>query len=47
MLEALAAVGAEARWVSFGGSVSTPALLIGEMAVGGMSPTGPSRQRLG
>jgi PmbA protein len=35
MLKALAAAGAEPRWVPFGGSVSTPALLIGEMAVGG------------
>ena len=35
MLKAVAAAGAEPRWVPFGGSVSTPALLIGEMAVGG------------
>ncbi len=35
MLKAIRAVGAEARWVPFGGSVSTPHLLIGEMAVSG------------
>ena len=35
MLEAIAAAASEPRWVPFGGSVSTPALLIGEMAVGG------------
>jgi PmbA protein len=35
MLTALSAAGAEPRWVPFGGSVSTPALLIGEMAIGG------------
>jgi PmbA protein len=35
MLRAVRAAGAEPRWVPFGGSVSTPALLIGEMAVGG------------
>jgi PmbA protein len=35
MLKAIVAAGAEARWVPFGGSVSTPSLLIGEMAVGG------------
>ncbi|HMC06636.1 MAG TPA: TldD/PmbA family protein [Solirubrobacterales bacterium] len=35
MLKAVAAAGAEPRWVPFGGSVSTPALLIAEMAVGG------------
>jgi PmbA protein len=35
MLKALSAAGSEARWVPFGGSVSTPALLIGEMAIGG------------
>jgi hydrogenase expression/formation protein HypE len=32
---AVAAAGAEPRWVPFGGSVSTPPLLVGEMAVGG------------
>ena len=31
MLRAVRAAGAEARWVPFGGSVSTPPLLIGEM----------------
>ena len=36
MLKALAAAGSEARWVPFGGSVKTPALLIAEMAVGGV-----------
>jgi PmbA protein len=35
MLSAIQAAGAEARWVPFGGSVKTPPLLIGEMAVGG------------
>ena len=35
MLSAVTAVGAQARWVPFGGSVKTPALLVGEMAVGG------------
>ncbi len=35
MLGAVQASGSETRWVPFGGSVSTPALLIGEMAVAG------------
>jgi len=35
MLKDVRAVGADARWVPFGGSVSVPALLIGEMTVGG------------
>lgn len=35
MLAAISAVGSASRWVPFGGSVSTPALLVGEMAVGG------------
>jgi PmbA protein len=35
MLSAVRAAGAEARWVPFGGSVSTPPLLIGAMAVSG------------
>ena len=35
MLQAVAAAGAAPRWVPFGGSVNTPALLIREMAVGG------------
>ncbi len=35
MLQAVAAAGSEPRWVPFGGSVSTPALLIAEMSVGG------------
>lgn len=35
MLRAVRAVGAEPRWVPFGGSVSTPPLLIGELTVGG------------
>ena len=33
MLKAVAAVGSEARWVPFSGSVKVPALLIGEMTV--------------
>jgi PmbA protein len=36
MLKSVIASGSEARWVPFGGSVRTPALLIGEMAVGGV-----------
>jgi len=35
MLLAVRAVGAEARWLPFGGSVKSPALLIGEMTVAG------------
>jgi PmbA protein len=35
MLGAVEAAGAEPRWVPFGGSVSTPPLLIGELAVSG------------
>jgi PmbA protein len=35
MLGAVEAAGAEARWVPFGGSVSTPPLLIAEMAISG------------
>jgi PmbA protein len=35
MLGAVRAAGAEPRWVPFGGSVSTPPLLIGEMTVSG------------
>ncbi len=35
MLRAVRAAGSEPRWVPFGGSVSTPALLIGEMTVSG------------
>jgi PmbA protein len=35
MLGAVRGVGAEARWVPFGGSVRTPPLLIGAMAVSG------------
>jgi PmbA protein len=35
MLRAVRAAGSEARWVPFGGSVSAPALLIGEMTVSG------------
>jgi PmbA protein len=35
MLRAVREAGSESRWVPFGGSVSTPALLIGEMAVSG------------
>jgi hypothetical protein len=35
MLKAVAGAGSEGRWVPFGGSVNTPALLIGEMAIGG------------
>jgi PmbA protein len=35
MLRAVRAAGSEARWVPFGGSVSAPPLLIGEIAVAG------------
>ena len=35
MLRAVEAVGADARWVPFGGSVKAPPILIGEMAVSG------------
>jgi PmbA protein len=35
MLKAVRATASEPRWVPFGGSVKTPAILIGEMAVGG------------
>lgn len=35
MLQAVSAVGADARWVPFGGSVKVPALLIGEMTIAG------------
>jgi PmbA protein len=35
MLKAVHAVGSEARWVPFGGSVKAPALLVAEMAVSG------------
>jgi PmbA protein len=35
MLGSVRAAGAEARWVPFGGSVSAPPLLIGEMAISG------------
>jgi len=35
MLGAVGAAGAEPRWVPFGGSVSTPPLLIAEMAISG------------
>jgi PmbA protein len=35
MLGAVSAAGAEARWVPFGGSVSTPPLLVAEMAISG------------
>jgi PmbA protein len=35
MLKAVQAAGTDARWVPFGGSVSTPSLLIGEMTIAG------------
>jgi predicted Zn-dependent protease len=35
MLRAVRAVGSDARWVPFGGSVRAPSVLIGEMTVGG------------
>lgn len=36
MLMAVRATASDPRWVPFGGSVKTPALLIGEMAIGGV-----------
>ncbi len=36
MLMAVRATASEPRWVPFGGSVKTPAVLIGEMAIGGV-----------
>lgn len=35
MLRGVCAVGADSRWVPFGGSVKTPSLLVGEMTVAG------------
>jgi PmbA protein len=35
MLKGVTAVGSEARWVPFGGSVKAPPVLIGEMAISG------------
>ncbi len=35
LLGAVSATGSEPRWVPFGGSVSTPPLLVGEMAISG------------
>jgi PmbA protein len=35
MLNAVGAIGSEARWVPFGGSVKVPAVLITEMTIGG------------
>jgi predicted Zn-dependent protease len=35
MLRVVRAAGEASRWVPFGGSISTPALLIGEMTVSG------------
>jgi PmbA protein len=35
MLKAVRAVGSEARWVPFGGSVKAPPILIGEMSISG------------
>jgi len=35
MLSAVEAAGAEPRWVPFGGSVSTPPLLVAELAISG------------
>jgi PmbA protein len=35
MLKGVQAAGTDARWVPFGGSVSTPSLLIGEMTIAG------------
>ncbi len=35
MLRAVAAAGSEARWVPFGGSVSTPPLLVSELSISG------------
>jgi PmbA protein len=35
LLGSVRAAGSEARWVPFGGSVSTPPLLVGEIAISG------------
>jgi PmbA protein len=35
MLRAVSAAGSEARWVPFGGSVSTPSLLVAELSISG------------
>jgi PmbA protein len=35
MLTAVQQAGGEARWIPFGGSVKTPALLVREMTIGG------------
>jgi hypothetical protein len=35
MLQAVVAAGSEARWVPFGGSVSTPPLLLAELSISG------------
>jgi len=35
MLTSVTGVGADPRWVPFGGSVNVPTLLIGEMTIGG------------
>jgi len=35
MLQAIEALGSDAQWVPFGGSVKVPGLLISEMTIGG------------
>ena len=35
MLSSVQRAGGEARWIPFGGSVKAPALLVGEMTIGG------------
>jgi PmbA protein len=35
MLQAVRAVGSEARWVPFGGTVRTPPVLVADMAISG------------
>jgi hypothetical protein len=35
MLTSVQRAGGEARWIPFGGSVKTPALLVREMTIGG------------
>ena len=35
LLGSVRAAGSQARWVPFGGSVSTPPLLIGEISISG------------
>ena len=46
MLKAVTAVGSEARWVPFGGSVKAPPLLVGEMSVSAPEGSDPLSRAL-